>query len=226
MVNEYDSRFMHRDKLYRHSVEKKQKAQKEMKTYPHPDLDTKLIKQIILNEGGSKYTNRPNDKGKGTKYGISDMSDGVENGLVILADGTKKKVIDLTEADAIGIYSKRYYSPLHPELLQSEALILNLFDWAVTSGVELVVKKLQRILGVEEDGDLGPITAEKANSYSGDLISVFKEKRIAFYNMLADSDVEQYKKGHPDASMSELIKFTNEGNRKGWINRVKTLKLQ
>jgi lysozyme family protein len=195
------------------------------KTYNHNGLAEKCINISILKEGGDKFTNRPNDKGGATKYGISDMRDRVRDGMVKLADGTMKAVKDLTREDAVGIYTLDYYKPLHAEFLQNESLILELFDWGVTSGPQTAISKLQELLHVPADGDLGQVTSDKANNYKGDIVADYKAARIAFYNRIADRDVAAYKKSHPNATYSELVKNTDEGNRRGWINRVNNLKL-
>lgn len=193
--------------------------------YNHDGLPEKVISIGILNEGNDKVTNRPNDKGGITKYGISDMRDRVKDGKVHLPNGSMKDVKDLTREDAIAIYTEDYYNPIHAEYLQNESLILEIFDWGVTSGTENVIKKFQKMIGVIPDGNIGEVTGNKANSYPADIVRDFKNLRINFYNKVADLSVEEYKKTHPNATSAELIKYTDEGNRKGWINRVNRLKL-
>ena len=65
----------------------------------------KFIPKILFAEGGSKYTNDPNDSGGETKYGISKKA------------FPNLDIKNLTEEQAISIYKKMYFD-LVQELLK------------------------------------------------------------------------------------------------------------
>jgi lysozyme family protein len=181
-----------------------------MEVFQHNNLFDKLVNIVLANEGWDQFTNRINDKGGATKYGISDRRDGVKDGMADLNHDGKGdvKIQDLTINQAKQIYKADYYNPLCPQYLKSDELILNLFDFGVTSGPGTAIKLLQELLGVENDGALGPVTADKVNKYPGNLIGVYKEARRNFYRNIVKNDATQAE------------------NLTGWINRVNHLKLK
>lgn len=164
-----------------------------------------FIRKVLLSEGGSKYTNDPNDSGAGTKFGISDARDGKIDGLADLDGDGKgdKQVKELSESDAILIYKKQYYDPCKADLINDELLALHVFDFAVNSGISRAIKTLQSVIGVKADGVIGNKTLEKVNS--GDYTEAYRDARIAFYKYIG---------------VGKNAKFL-----KGWINRVNNLKV-
>ncbi len=109
-----------------------------------------MITEIILDEGGSKKTNDPNDSGGRTQFGISEKSN-----PEAWKDGK------VTEQEARDIYYQKYvvapgFDKISPARLQHQ-----LVDFGVTSGQAVAAKKLQESVGVEADGVIGPETLEK-----------------------------------------------------------------
>lgn len=90
-------------------------------------------------------TNRPNDRGGRTQFGISERS----NPQAWL-DGK------VTEAEARAIYEQKYLKPFTG--LEDHPAYAQLVDWGVTSGPRLAIQKLQEVAGAEVDGVLGPET--------------------------------------------------------------------
>lgn len=108
-----------------------------------------IITSVIAREGGSQATNIPGDAGGRTQYGISERA----NPQAWL-DGK------VTEAEAREIYLQKYvvfpkFNLIPPSHAKLQA---QLIDYGVNSGPQLAITKLQAILGVEADGNLGPDT--------------------------------------------------------------------
>lgn len=106
-------------------------------------------------EGG--FSNAPPDPP--TNFGIT---------LPTLSDWrmrpcTVADVQALTRSEAIEIYQANYWSAVEGDYLMS-GLDLMVFDFGVNVGPRESVILLQRILGVAQDGDLGPITLAAAES--------------------------------------------------------------
>lgn len=55
-------------------------------------------------------------------------------------------------------YRKTYWVPIQGDAIADEALAAAIYDYAVNSGVATAVKALQGILGLFQDGGLGPHT--------------------------------------------------------------------
>lgn len=113
-----------------------------------------IINDVLIAEGGSQVTNDPLDVGGRTQWGISEKSN-----PEAWVDGK------VTEAEARAIYEAKYAKPflgiLDPKLLQQT------IDFSVNSGPQLVIMKLQTIVGTEIDGILGPITIDAINNTAG-----------------------------------------------------------
>lgn len=105
-----------------------------------------IISAVIEDEGGSKSTNDPLDRGKRTQFGISEAS----NPQVWLDN-------KVTEEEARAIYEQKYVrGPGFDKIPDSHSrLRYQLVDFGVLSGPRLAIEKLQAILGVVVDGVFG-----------------------------------------------------------------------
>lgn len=127
------------------------------------------FKLLIGHEGG--YVNDPQDPGGETKFGISKRS------------YPALDIANLTLEQAKEIYLRDYWAPASaaPDVIK-----FDLFDMAVNSGVETAVRMLQRAVGTGEDGVLGPITLQAANSMNPMRLALrFNAARLRFYTSLA-----------------------------------------
>lgn len=146
------------------------------------------FKAMIAHEGG--YTNHPNDKGGPTNLGITQA---------VLASWLKRKVtaIDvrkLTLADVKPIYKANYANVVRFDDLPGGIDYLA-FDFAVNSGPSRAAKYLQALVGVEQDGYIGPATIaavnrEYAKSPAG-LINEYADRREAFFQSIIKNNPSQ-----------------------------------
>lgn len=109
------------------------------------------LAEVLRHEGG--YVDHPADPGGATNLGIT---------LATLSDWrgrpvTKQEVRDLTVAEAGAIYHARYWQPIRGDALPP-GIDLAVFDWAVNSGPARAARGLQSVLGVAQDGEIGPVT--------------------------------------------------------------------
>src|SRR3990167_5482848 len=112
---------------------------------PIPNSIDDIIDIILAHEGG--YVNHPNDKGKRTQYGISEVYH-----PEAWADGK------VTQDEARTIYKQRYVMMPHFDQIIDPHLQTQLVDFGVNIGPQLAIMKLQTILGVDVDGVIGPQT--------------------------------------------------------------------
>jgi len=114
------------------------------------------LASVIAHEAG--YINDPQDPGGPTKYGITlrdhsqDIGDLNGDGLIDAAD-----VRLITVDQAVEIYDHQYWDAIHGDELP-DAVAFALLDVAVMSGPRTAIKLLQRGLGLDEDGIIGPKT--------------------------------------------------------------------
>lgn len=144
--------------------------------------------RLIGHEGG--FSDDPRDPGnwtggqcgvgelKGTKYGIAANS------------YPDLDIKNLTLDQAKAIYHRDYWlksggDQLHP------AIVYQLWDMAVNSGVVQARMKLQRAINVAEDGVFGPITIAKIKAMDvSDVLLRFNAVRLGFYTDLSKWPVD------------------------------------
>ena len=125
--------------------------------------------RLLGHEGG--YVNDTRDPGGETNWGISKRS------------YPHVDIAKLTRDDAKAIYKRDFWDPLgdaHP------AIKFQLFDFAVNSGIQTAVRKLQQAVGVADDGHWGPISADKlARLDPNDVLLKLLGLRLRFMTDLA-----------------------------------------
>ncbi len=113
-----------------------------------------LIDRIIAREGGEQATNDPRDVGGRTTLGISEAAN-----PEAWADG------QVTREEARAIYQRKYIDGPGFGQLPTGQIQEFLIDWGVTSGPSLAITKLQVILGVTQDGKLGPASVSAVRAF-------------------------------------------------------------
>lgn len=156
--------------------------------------------QIIDIEKG--FVNHPADRGGPTKYGIT---------IKTLSSWRKKTctiddVKNLTLNEAKQIYKDWYWDAVKGDSIRSYVVAFSLFDRAVNSGAPISIKLAQKVIGVTQDGKIGPQTINALNSFpENTFIEKWAAETRAFYGRLIASDP------------------TQEVFKNGWENRVKEL---
>ena len=139
--------------------------------------------RILAHEGG--FVNNPKDPGGATNRGVTI---GTLRKLGIDKDGDgDSDVVDLkllTATDAAMVFKRFYADPVQADLLPV-GLDYAVTDFAVNSGPSRAAQHLQRILGVQADGHIGPKTiAALAGRNVVDLISAISASRLKFMRNL------------------------------------------
>lgn len=121
--------------------------------------------RLIGAEGG--YVNNPADPGGETKFGISKRS------------YPDVDIANLTVDGAKAIYLRDFWSPLGDA---DPAVTFQVFDFAVNSGIQTAIRKLQAAIGVADDGHWGPLSAAKlASMDKNDALMLFLAERFEFW---------------------------------------------
>lgn len=105
------------------------------------DFDT-AFSRLIGSEGG--YVNDPSDPGGETKFGISKRAYPDVN------------IASLTVETAKELYRRDFWNVLGDI---DPMLKFQVFDFAVNSGIQTAIRKLQASIGVADDGHWGPASA-------------------------------------------------------------------
>ena len=141
------------------------------------------VDKTLVSEGGSKFTDDPDDGGGATKYGISQRSFPDED------------IRNLTEARAKEIYKEHYWDKVRGDDITSQIIAEAIFDTAVNMGVRTGSKLAQRCLKIEpDDGRIGPQSLGVINVADETMfLATFALKKIERYARICTRDASQKK---------------------------------
>lgn len=134
------------------------------------------LKQVLKYEGGK--VDNPKDPGGRTAFGITQDT----------YDAWRKKqglpnadVFTISQTEVASIYKYEYWDAIRGDDLPS-GVDFAVFDYAVNSGVSKAAKTLQAVVGVTQDGQIGPQTIQAAKDYVAMSIT---NRRLAFMQSLS-----------------------------------------
>lgn len=151
-------------------------------------------------EGG--FVNDPRDKGGMTNKGITRKTYSAYLGR----EATEGEMRGLTDEQASEVFREGYWDVVKGDNLPV-GLDLCVMDFAVNSGPRMSARYLQRVLGVKEDGVIGPKTLLVINSLDKDELLTLVEDYIELRKRFLE-DLEDFK-------------FFG----KGWTNRIEKLRV-
>lgn len=174
------------------------------------DIDFERALAFDLDHEGRAYEDVPGDPGGPTKAGIThtDFENFLkEHGQPVPSDPTA--VRNMTDAQMRAIYLEHYWHPLHGADLPWPVDIV-MFDSGVNVGIGRAVKWLQGVLGVAQDGQIGPNTMAAMGVY------VEKHGAVALASAVLSRRTQYYH----DLVMARPVlgKFL-----KGWLSRCADL---
>lgn len=148
------------------------------------------------------------DNGGPTNYGITQNT--LDN--YVKKNGYEPiDVKDISKDDAKNIANELYFKEPKIDSLPDRTAVAT-FDYAINSGPHQAIKDLQRTVGAEPDGRIGPQTEQAINAYiktNGEdaLLHDYTERRATLMNNLIMQNPNKYMP-----------------NAKGWANRIQNLK--
>lgn len=145
---------------------------------------------VLEREGG--FAHDPADRGGATKYGITLGTLQRARGHAVTVDDVRA----LRVSEAADIYERDYWRACHADRIVGERPCLALchFDSAVNHGVQQATRFLQRALGVDADGVVGPLTLRAVATCDEALtIAAYLRQRAAFFRALVERAPSQQK---------------------------------
>ena len=147
-------------------------------------FDTYLPSLFDIEKG---WSDRPTkeDPGGPTNYGITLETYRAWNNDQTLS---KNALMVMPKSVAVEIYKAQYWTPIRADDLPL-GVDLAVFDFAVNSGPGRAVISLQAVLGVKQDGAIGPITMNAIITYPGTehaLITDYADERLRFMKGLSN----------------------------------------
>ena len=134
------------------------------------------LRQVLKYEGG--YVDHPKDPGGPTNKGVTQAVYDAwqkKNGL------PTQSVRNISDAAVAAIYKQQYWDAISGDDLPS-GVDFAVFDFAVNSGVSRAAKYLQAVVGVTQDGQIGPATIQATKTYVAMAVT---NKRLAFMQSLS-----------------------------------------
>jgi lysozyme family protein len=187
------------------------------------------LTKVLVHEGG--FVNHPKDPGGATNRGVTQR---VYDDYLKSRHQSSKSVKDITSGEVEAIYRQKYWNLIKGDSLPAGVSYV-VFDGAVNSGVSQSAKWLQRALGVNADGVIGPATIEAVNSLHDHdaLIDRILDRRLAFLKALKTwptfgkgwaarvDGVRRTGKAWARNTAEPAVGFIAEGNAKGFLSDAK-----
>lgn len=147
---------------------------------PQKDAEqfSRCVDIIFSKEGG--FVDHPDDPGGATNMGITHIT------LAAWLDRevTVEDVRSLTRETAMEIYRANYWNALNCDNLPA-GVDLVVFDFGVNAGTKRAARLLQKVVFVEQDGQIGSITVGAARSLDPKtIINNFSDSRMEHYRSL------------------------------------------
>lgn len=164
------------------------------------DTFEQALSAVLVHEGG--YVNHPRDPGGATNLGVT-IGTAKRLGIDVDGDGDTD-TIDiklLKPTDAAKVYRAEYWNKVRGDDLPA-GVDYAVFDYAVNSGPGRAAKALQKLVGVPQDGQIGPKTL-------GAVAAVHPLNLVSLINAYCDDRM---------AFLRGLKTFPTFG--KGWTSRV------
>jgi lysozyme family protein len=124
-----------------------------------------------------------NDGAGWTRFGITSVNHPTIP-AAFWADGitAKRTPNDAALEIAKQVYHAEYWVPIHGLDIPSDELAANLMSFAVNDGAHKAVQLIQRVLGLKDDGNFGPVTlAAVMSKDSSTLAAALREAQEALY---------------------------------------------
>jgi len=136
------------------------------------------LKEVLKHEGG--WSDHHSDPGGATMKGVTIAT----FRAYVNPKGTKEDLKKITDAQLETVYRRQYWDKVHGAELP-DGVDFAVFDYAVNSGPSRAVKDLQKVVGVSQDGKVGPKTLEAIKAMgSRNVINKLCDTRLAFLNRL------------------------------------------
>lgn len=136
----------------------------------------KALAQVLQYEGG--FSDHPQDPGGATMRGVTQAVYDAWRKADKLPSQSVRYISDLEVAS---IYRDQYWDKISGDDLPS-GIDFAVFDFAVNSGVSRAARTLQGVVGVKQDGQIGPQTIQATKTYVAMAVT---NKRLAFMQSLS-----------------------------------------
>jgi lysozyme family protein len=140
---------------------------------------SRALSLVLKSEGG--FVNDPRDPGGATNKGVTIAT----YRSYVDPKGTVDDLKKITDAQVATVYRRQYWDVVHGAELP-DGVDYAVFDFAVNSGPDRAKKYLQAVVGVTQDGRVGPQTIAAVQAQPpATVINALCDKRLAFLKGLS-----------------------------------------
>ena len=134
----------------------------------------RALSRVLKHEGG--FVDHPKDPGGATNRGVTLAA----FRAYVKADGTVADLKRITDEQVATVYYRHYWAAVNAHQLPA-GIDYAVFDFAVNSGPKRAAQYLQGVVGVTQDGRVGPktLTAAEAADHAA-VINALCDRRLAF----------------------------------------------
>jgi murein L,D-transpeptidase YcbB/YkuD len=145
---------------------------------PATDRFDSCVAVTLTQEGG--FCDNPADPGRATNFGITIATLAAWRGTSVTSDDVRT----MSRDEAIEIYRANYWLPARCGDMPA-GIDLMVFDFSVNSGPRTAVKAVQRLVGVPDDGSVGPMTLTAlARADQKSLVNALAQARLDYCRSL------------------------------------------
>lgn len=179
-------------------------------------------KQLFEKARAKGFVNDPLDRGGATLTGVT------LNTYKAYCKATGKPAPGIAELKAMpyedwyAMLKTRYWDVMKADYISNQS-IANLCVNTIWGSGSSYVKVIQGVLGVKQDGQVGPVTLAKMNGWvtqKGLFDRLWARRKQYFDNLVARSVADYERKIGRKATEQELLKHTQKRFLKGWMNRL------
>jgi lysozyme family protein len=139
---------------------------------------SEIFESVIKSEGG--FVDHPSDPGGMTNLGVTRAVYSRWLGR----ETTETEMRNLTKEDVSPIYKQWYFDAINGDDLPS-GIDYSVCDIAINSGPNRAAKMLQKCVGAQPDGAIGPMTLQAvSDSDSAEVVERLADVRQSFYEGL------------------------------------------
>ena len=179
-----------------------------------------LLPKILKWEGG--FVNDPADSGGATNKGVTLATYKAYRKAHKMKTPTVEDLKRITDAEVMAILKEFFWDKMQADQINGQS-IANLCVNTLWGSGKGYIKTIQGVLGVRQDGVVGPVTLAKINGWmpQKDLFDRLWARRKKFFEDIVASSVRAYERKIGRKAMErELLKYTKKRFLRGWLNRL------
>jgi lysozyme family protein len=150
------------------------------------------IDEVIETEGG--FANHKKDRGGATKFGVTKKTYEAymskQTGEPYKA--TVKEMRQMKVETAKDVYKTMFWNEIDGDKIKNYDVAHTLLDQAIHSGPTTAIKRIQKVLGIEEDGHMGEATVNAINAADeSELLDLFLDETEKNYRKIVKNNPSQ-----------------------------------